>query len=86
MSKHTKTLEKLRTVPPSANIKWVEIKGLMKHLGYELLNGTGSRRKFYHRDKEALVICHQPHPSPDVDKGCIADIADHLRAYGFLEN
>ncbi len=33
--------------------------------------GGGSGRKFYHKGKDALICCHQPHPNPCVDKGCI---------------
>jgi len=84
MSKHEKALEKISSIPPRSDIKWEELRGLLEHLGYKMLKGQGSRRKFFHKDKNALIICHQPHPSPDVDKGCIRDVAEHLRAYGFI--
>jgi hypothetical protein len=87
MSKHDKTLEKLRAVPPSANVKWDELTALLKHLGYQPIKPGktgGSRRKFLHPERKLLISCHQPHPQPDVDKGCIADVADHLRTHGFL--
>ena len=84
MSKHQKALAKLCSSPPSADIKWNELKGVLEHLGYEVINNTGSRRKFFHKGKNALIICHEPHPSPDVDKGCIADVVDHLKTHGFI--
>jgi predicted RNA binding protein YcfA (HicA-like mRNA interferase family) len=84
MSKHKKALERLCATPPPADIKWSELKGVLQHLGYEMLTSSGSRRKFYSKEKEALIICHEPHPSPNVDKGCIADVVEHLRANGFL--
>lgn len=84
MSKHQKTLERLCAIPTPADIKWNELKGALESLGYELLKGSGSRRKFYHPQKKALIICHQPHPSPEVDKGCVADIAQHLKDRGFI--
>ena len=84
MSKHKKALERLRAVPPAADIKWQELKGVLEHLGYRMLSGGGSRRKFFHEDKKLLIICHEPHPSPTVDKGCIADVVDHLKAHGFI--
>jgi predicted RNA binding protein YcfA (HicA-like mRNA interferase family) len=84
MSKHAKALAKLGAASPPANLKWDELKALLEHLGYTMLKGAGSRRKFYHREKEALIICHRPHPSPNVDKGCVADVATHLKAHGFI--
>jgi predicted RNA binding protein YcfA (HicA-like mRNA interferase family) len=84
MAKHKKALEKLTSIPPSPNIKWEELKNVLEHLGYEAKNNNGSRRKFFHKEKNALIICHQPHPSPNVDKGCIADVIEHLKTYGFI--
>ena len=84
MSAHKKTLAKLVQKPPPADIKWQALQGALESLGYVMLNNDGSRRKFYHKEKDALICCHRPHPSPDVDKGCIADVAEHLIANGFV--
>jgi len=80
-----KTLEKLCRAPPPSDLRWSELVTLLKSLGYRMLTSGGSRRKFYHQEKDALISCHEPHPSPNVDKGCIVDIAAHLKAYGFLK-
>ena len=85
MGKAQKTLQKLSAKPLPSNIKWDELKSMLEHLGYEMLKNGGSRRKFFHKEKDALILCHQPHPSPDVDKGCIADICEHLKYHGFLK-
>ena len=85
MSKHSKALAKLSASPPPSNIKWDELKSILEHLGYTVLKGSGSRRKFYHKEKDDLIICHEPHPSLNVDKGCVSDVVDHLRARGFIE-
>lgn len=84
MAKHDKTLQKLSAKSTPADIKWNELKGLLEHLGYKMLPGSGSRRKFFHKGKDALIICHQPHPSPDVDKGCIDDVVEHLKKYELI--
>lgn len=84
MTKHQKALAKLMISPTPANIKWEELKGILEHLGYTMLSGGGSRRKFFHARKNVLIICHAPHPSPDVDKGCIADVVEHLKRNGFI--
>ncbi|WP_297484398.1 type II toxin-antitoxin system HicA family toxin [Ferrovum sp.] len=85
MSKHEKNLKKLCASPTPADIKWDELVGVLKKLGYTLQRSDGSRRKFYHEGKDALIICHQPHPLPDVDKGCVADVVEHLKNYEFID-
>lgn len=85
MSKHEKNLKRLCARPTPADIKWNELVGVLEHLGYTVLNNNGSRRKFYHKEKDDLIICHKPHPEPDVDKGCIADVVGHLKDHGFIE-
>ncbi|MES2298832.1 MAG: type II toxin-antitoxin system HicA family toxin [Pseudomonadota bacterium] len=84
MSKHAKALAKLCAKPSPADLKWDELKATLEHFGYKMFKGAGSRRKFYHKERDALIICHQPHPSPNVDKRCVADIAAHLKARGFI--
>ena len=62
---------------------------MLEHLGYKMLRNSGSRRKFYHSEKQALIICHEPHPSPSpspsVDKVCVADVVEHLRVNGLFD-
>lgn len=84
MSKHQKALERLCAKPTPSDIKWQDLKGVLEHLGYDLLTNSGSRRKFVHRTTKALIICHEPHPSPTVDKGCVADVVEHLRMHGYI--
>lgn len=79
MSKHQKALDRLCTHPPLSDIRWDELKGVLEHLGYKMLKNSGARRKFYHAEKDVLICCHQPHPSPNVDKGCVADVVEHLK-------
>lgn len=86
MSKRQKTLERLCKSPPPADFAWKDLKATLEHLGYTMLNNSGTRRKFYHQNKQLLIICHQPHPSPNVDKGCIVDVVEHLRNHGFIQD
>lgn len=85
MSQHKKALAKLSASPPAADIKWQEMKAVLENLGYKMLKNSGSRRKFFHPGKKVLIICHQPHPSPNVDKGCVADVIEHLKINGFIQ-
>ena len=84
MAKHQKALEKLCATPLRSDLKWAELKGVLEHLGYTMITGKGSRRKFFHAGRNALIIMHQPHPLPNVDKGCIADVVEHLKFHGFI--
>lgn len=84
MSTRSKLLAKICAVPPPSDVRWEELKATLEQLGYRMLVGSGSRRKFYHEGRNALIICHQPHPRRHVDKGCITDIVLHLKAYGFV--
>ncbi len=88
MSRHDQTLICIAAKPVPASIKWAKIKSLLLYLGYEQIKTGktgGSRRKFYHKEKNDLIICHKPHPEPTVDKGCLSDIVQHLRENGFYK-
>ena len=85
MSKLSKALERLCREPTPVNVKWDDLANILTSLGYEELNGRGSRKKFFHREKNLLIVCHKPHPSPDVDKGCIADVVKHLKDNKFVK-
>lgn len=87
MSKHNKTLKKITATPPPSDIKWSELSGLLKHLGYLPLKcgkTGGSRRKFYNETTNLLIVCHEPHKPANVDKGCIKDIVKQLKNSGVL--
>lgn len=87
MAKHDKTLVKICAKPTPSDVRWNDLASLLLSLGYVMLPAGktgGSRRKFFHKGKDALISCHQPHPSPDVDKGCIDDVVDHLKTHGFI--
>ncbi|MFM7227345.1 MAG: type II toxin-antitoxin system HicA family toxin [Betaproteobacteria bacterium] len=82
--KHQKALARLGAKPPPSNFKWLELVSVLRHLGFDLLTGSGSRRKFFHREKNILIIGHQPQPSPNVDKACVVDVINTLREHGLL--
>ena len=87
MSKHEKTLEKLFCTPTPSDVRWTELTGLLKYLGYESVKQGktgGSRRKFYHKGINDLIICHQPHPSPVLGRKCVRNIAEQLKNKGFF--
>lgn len=84
MSKPAKTLERLSRTPAPADIRWSELKAALESLGFEMLNGSGSRVKFFHNAKNQLISLHKPHPSPEVGKKTIDDVRECLKQSGFL--
>lgn len=74
----------MRATPTPSDLKWDDMVMVLKNLGYELLTGRGSRRKFYNRDKDLVISCHEPHPRSEVDKGCLVDVLDHLETNGLI--
>ena len=78
--KHQKTLELIFLRPVSGNVKWVDIKGLLKELGAELEERKGSRVVVFLFGE--VRVYHRPHPSPSTDKGAVASVRDWLKANG----
>lgn len=84
MSKQEKIIAKLLATPTPADFRWDDLATLLRNLGYMELKNSGSRRKFYNSEKNLLISCHKPHPRPEVDRGCIADIVEHLKLHGLI--
>jgi predicted RNA binding protein YcfA (HicA-like mRNA interferase family) len=85
MSKQEKLLRKIVAKPAPSDIRWSELTTLLKSLGYELHTNSGSRRKFFNKSLNRLIICHEPHPHDQVDKACINDVVEHLIENGLIE-
>ena len=84
MAKHDKTIRALKKRPVSSDIKWDDVVALLTSLGFKMLKGSGSRRKFYCEESDLLIICHQPHPGSEIDKGCARDICEKLMESGLI--
>ena len=78
--KHQKTLGLIFRRPVSGNVKWVDVKGLLKELGAELEEREGSRVVVFLFGE--VRVYHRPHPSPSTDKGAVASVRDWLKANG----
>lgn len=85
MSKHGKTLARIQTKPTPADIRWDDLKNMLENMGFKYLKKSGSRRKFFHAQTQTLISCHEPHPDPCVDKGCVNDVVDILKVNGFIQ-
>lgn len=84
MSKHEKLLKKICAQPAPKDIKWEELKTVLEHLGYRMLNGAGSRRKFVHQTTKSLIMVHEPHPAPEVKAYALKQVVEQLREQGLL--
>ena len=84
MAKHVKTIRSLKKRPIPSDIKWNDVVALLNSLGFTMLKGSGSRRKFYREESDLLIICHQPHPGSEIDKGCAKDICEKLTESGLI--
>ena len=84
MGKHQKTLQQLCASPTSADVRWDDVVSLLKHFGYDLIKGGGSRRRFYCSTTKAVFTCHEPHPQPTLPKYVVEQLVSHLTTYGHI--
>tara|TARA_R110001606_G_scaffold370428_1_gene526862 strand:+ start:296 stop:577 length:282 start_codon:yes stop_codon:yes gene_type:complete len=82
MGKHDKTREQINQKPTSSKIKWTSFRSFMLSLGFIEIQGSGSRVKFYNKEKDALAHFHKPHPKPEMDKAAVDDAREFLIAHG----
>ena len=79
-SKHRRTLRALFEDPVRSNVKWSDIEKLLRALGAELTEGSGSRVRIYLNGVRAVF--HRPHPEPDTDKGALKSMRRFLSQAG----
>jgi len=79
-SKHRRTLRAIFEDPVRSNVKWTDIEKLLRALGAELTEGSGSRVRIYLNGVRAVF--HRPHPEPDTDKGALKSMRRFLSQAG----
>ena len=73
-------LERMGARPTPADIRWTEIEALLRGLGVEVVERTGSRvllRKGEHR-----IVVHRPHPRPEARRDTVRNIVDFIGRIG----
>lgn len=60
MTQFDKAIARLLQRPK--DFTWDEAVRVMEGRGFKLHKSSGSRRKFYHEEKDILVSLHEPHP------------------------
>jgi hypothetical protein len=81
MGRKEKLIKRLKTIP--ADFTWNELRSLLNGFGYDMLKGTGSRRKF--RKNGHIIILHEPHPGSIVKKYMLKQVLGTLKDNGEIE-
>ena len=84
MGKHDKVLAAVFRDPVRSSIRWADIEALFEHYGAEITEGSGSRMRAYLSGMRATF--HQPHPTPNTDKGAVKSVREFLQNAGIDPN
>lgn len=79
-NKHRATLMDIFEDPVRSGIKWSDIESLFKALGYEVVEGSGSRVRIYFNN--AIATFHRPHPQKETDRGAVKSVRRFLITAG----
>ena len=79
-NRHRETLAQIFKNPVPASIKWAKIEALLKALGAEISEGSGSRVRISLNGVRAVF--HRPHPLPTTDKGAVKSMRRFLTEGG----
>ena len=78
--KHKRTLEAIFRNPVQSGVPWKDIEALLKSLGAEISEGSGSRIRIVLNDVRAVFP--RPHPRKETDKGALCDMRRFLITAG----
>ncbi len=79
-SKQKKTLDAIFATPTQSDILWSDIESLLRSLGTEISEGSGSRVRCALNGVKAVF--HRPHPERKTTKGSVEDVRRFLRNAG----
>ena len=82
MSKIKKALARIKSKP--SDFTWNELTKVMIYFGYRQLEGSGSRVKFYHDQKDTLLAIHRPHNPKTLRPYQVEEVINRLERDGFL--
>lgn len=81
MGRKEKLIERFKRFP--SDFTWNELCSMLNGFGYEMLTGTGSRRKF--RKDGRIIILHEPHPGKIVKKYMLKMVFETLKETGEIK-
>ncbi|MDP4537744.1 type II toxin-antitoxin system HicA family toxin [Alkalimonas collagenimarina] len=79
MGKHEKLIEKLLSRPNT--FLWRDLCLVMQSLGFEIVKGNGSRRKFINNKTGQFASWHEPHPGKEVKFYVIKEAIELVKEY-----
>jgi len=79
-SRQRRTLGQIFCEPVPADLAWREIETLLRALGAEVTEGSGSRVRIARRGVRAVL--HRPHPAPEADRATVRAVRALLEAAG----
>ena len=82
MGKREKLIARLKTIP--ADFKWQELTLLLKALGYQEIQGKGSRVKFENGNADQMINLHRPHPGNVVKCYALRQLIEKLAQGGLI--
>ena len=77
---HRRTLQRVILRPTPAGIRWGDIEALLRAVGVEVIERSGSR-VLLRKDSDRMVV-HRPHQRPETGRATVRDIAAFLAALG----
>jgi len=80
VSKHDRTLQAIFADPVRANINWSDIEALLRSMGAQISEGSGSRVRIALNGVRAVF--HRPHPRKETDKGAVKSMRRFLTEAG----
>jgi len=76
MTKLDKLITRFKSRP--SDFSWDELVTLLKRLGFEELQGNGSRVKFFHKKFNCLIQLHKPHPAKTLKHYMVREVLNML--------
>lgn len=77
---HRKTLTDIFASPVRADIRWTDIENLLRALGAEITQGSGSRVRVSLNGRR--MVFHEPHPQPTIVKDAVRSVRRFLLEAG----
>jgi hypothetical protein len=75
-----RSLERIFERPTRADIAWTDVQSLLRALGAEIRQGTGSRIRVVLR--KHILNMHEPHPRKELGKYAVELVRDFLKIAG----
>jgi hypothetical protein len=82
MSSKDKLIARLKSKPN--DLKWDEVVTLCKGLDFKVIEGSGSRVKFYHEKLDFVICMHRPHHPSIVKQYAIKQLVNDLERKGLI--